>query len=230
MNKTAQEWEQEFDLLYNGINSNLAPALDKYEKSVFLTMAQEQIVKTLYSGGSLGSESFEQTELLRRSLDALVKEKSYSSTSDGTDSTFGKEYILNDDVMYITYEQLTYSTDKCSNMTMLVVPVTQDEFHKTRKNPFRGANARRALRLDSGKDSLTGNDKVEIVSTIPTYTYTMRYLKKPYPIILETLTSESGDTINGETAPHNPICELDDSLFRVILTTAVQLALTAVHN
>jgi hypothetical protein len=36
---TAQEWEQEFDLLYNNINSNLAPALDTYEKSVFLTMA-----------------------------------------------------------------------------------------------------------------------------------------------------------------------------------------------
>ena len=36
---TAQEWEQEFDILYNSINSNTAPALDSYEKSVFLTMA-----------------------------------------------------------------------------------------------------------------------------------------------------------------------------------------------
>ena len=31
---------------------------------------------------------------------------------------------------------------------MDVYPVTQDDYNKTKRNPFRGANDRRALRLD----------------------------------------------------------------------------------
>ena len=41
---TNSEFSNEFDVLYQNIASNQAPGLDAYEKSVFLTMAQEQIV------------------------------------------------------------------------------------------------------------------------------------------------------------------------------------------
>lgn len=39
------EFSNEFDVLYNNIMSNAAPGLNEYEKSVFLTKAQEEIVK-----------------------------------------------------------------------------------------------------------------------------------------------------------------------------------------
>ena len=42
--KTCEEWSLEFDLLYNNIASDKAPGLNEYEKSVFLTRAQETIV------------------------------------------------------------------------------------------------------------------------------------------------------------------------------------------
>ena len=42
---TTQEFSLEFDLLYNNISSNQAPGLTEYEKSTFLTQAQEEIVK-----------------------------------------------------------------------------------------------------------------------------------------------------------------------------------------
>ena len=45
---TNNEFSNEFDVLYQNIASNQAPGLDAYEKSVFLTMAQEQIVLELY--------------------------------------------------------------------------------------------------------------------------------------------------------------------------------------
>ena len=38
------EFSSEFDILYNNIMSNTAPGLDEYEKSVFLTQAQEQLI------------------------------------------------------------------------------------------------------------------------------------------------------------------------------------------
>ena len=67
---SADEWKNEFDILYNSINSDIAPSLDDYEISVLLTNAQEQIVKQLYSGTY---EGFESTESARRMLDTLVK-------------------------------------------------------------------------------------------------------------------------------------------------------------
>ena len=42
---TTQEFSNEFDVLYNNIMSNQAPGLDEYEKSVFLTKAQLEILK-----------------------------------------------------------------------------------------------------------------------------------------------------------------------------------------
>lgn len=225
---TGQEWEQEFDLLYNSVNNNVAPALDAYEKSVFLTMAQEQVVRTLYSGGTLGQDSFEQSELLRRSLDSLIKEIIYHSTDVNIDpavkqGTFGLTFELPSDSLYVVYEELSQTgKEVCGgNRRLTVVPTTHDVFYKTRNNPFRGANERRALRLD------VADNTTEIVTTLSEYDYLVRYLRTPYPIILQSLTG--GDTINGETEPYDylKVCPLDESLHRIILSTAVQLAQAA---
>ena len=67
--ESATEWRNEFDILYNSINSEVAPALDDYELSVLLTTAQEQVVRSIYSGTY---EGFESTEEARRALDVLV--------------------------------------------------------------------------------------------------------------------------------------------------------------
>lgn len=46
---TNEEFSNEFDVLYNNITSNQAPGLDEYEKSVFLTKAQDEIVKAYFN-------------------------------------------------------------------------------------------------------------------------------------------------------------------------------------
>ena len=46
---TNSEFSNEFDVLYNNITSNQAPGLDEYEKSVFLTKAQDEIVKAYFN-------------------------------------------------------------------------------------------------------------------------------------------------------------------------------------
>lgn len=46
---TLQEFNNEFDVLYNNIMSNQAPGLDAYEKSVFLTKAQDDVIKSYFS-------------------------------------------------------------------------------------------------------------------------------------------------------------------------------------
>jgi hypothetical protein len=46
---TTQEFSNEFDVLYNNVASNQAPGLDEYEKSVFLTKAQDEVLKAYFN-------------------------------------------------------------------------------------------------------------------------------------------------------------------------------------
>lgn len=57
---TTSEFSNEFDVLYNNIMSNQAPGLDEYEKSVFLTKAQNEILKNyLNPKGNKYQEGFD---------------------------------------------------------------------------------------------------------------------------------------------------------------------------
>lgn len=195
---------------------------DEFEKSQFLTKAQEEYVLSLYTGKNPYDESFESTEELRRYLAPLIKEaKLYPITTTsgkplGIDSN-SKFFTLPTDLWFITYESVLLGEGKCENHTTQdVYPVTQDEYHRIKKNPFRGANLRRALRLD------LSDNNVEIVSKYEITEYYIRYLKKLKPIILVDLTSENQD-IQGVSLPSE--CELHESLHQKILEFAVRMAL-----
>ena len=77
---TTEEFSNEFDTLLNshytveefGKVPNTIE-LDEYEKSVFLTKAQEEIVIDLYNGKNQFGDSFEKTEEIRRYLSDLIK-------------------------------------------------------------------------------------------------------------------------------------------------------------
>ena len=53
---TKDEFSQEFDILYNNVSSNQAPGLTEYEKSVFLTKAQDEIIKNYFTGKPNGNK------------------------------------------------------------------------------------------------------------------------------------------------------------------------------
>ena len=195
--------------------------LDEYEKSLFLTKAQEELVLSLYNGRNSSLQGFEETEELRRYLSNLIEEKEINpiETSDGKPlgmESSSKFFTLPEDLWFITYESVIISDGKCENTTsMEVVPVRQDEYHRLKKNPFRGANDRRSLRLD------LGDDNVEIVSKYTVTKYYIRYLRKVKPIILVNLSD--GLEIQGESTASD--CELHESLHERILEMAVMMAL-----
>ena len=49
------EFSDQFDVLYNNITSNQAPGLNEYEKSLFLTKAEKEIVKNYFTASSKGN-------------------------------------------------------------------------------------------------------------------------------------------------------------------------------
>lgn len=218
---TNPEFSIEFDILYNNISSNKAPGLNEYEKSVFLTKAQEQIVTELYSGRNTTYNSFEETEELRRYLSSLIV-----TTGCPTYSEEDKELIkiTNNSMLFVIPENVLFLVKEVivsNNYSEIdVYPVSQDELSKTLKNPFRGPSNNRALRLD------VGTNIVEVIYPSIISTYKVRYIRKPNPIILTDLEDEL--SINGVT--EESVCELDSSLHRTILDRAVALALQTMYS
>lgn len=86
---TTEEFSNEFDILlyssdalgFGEVQGKLQ--FDEYEKSVFLTKAQEELVISIYDGKNLSGESFENTEEARRSLSSLVKTFTTTAQVDG---------------------------------------------------------------------------------------------------------------------------------------------------
>lgn len=230
---TNSDFDCQFDILYNNISSNQAPGLNSYEKSIFLTKAQDEIVQSLYNGNS--GRSFEETEELRRYLANIVLDAELSPLdSDTTElpkklssssSFFKLPQEENKKVWFIIYESAHTNDYKCKEKekkkkTLDVVPKRYDEYARLKHNPFRGINDNRVLRFDFSSDI------VELVSKFTLDKYYIRYLREPKPIILEDLYDNF--TIKGKSTSSN--CELHDGLHQIILERAVTLAIQSWNN
>jgi hypothetical protein len=227
---TTNDFSSQFDVLLNsyavaarfGSTDNPGTIeLDEYEKSLLLTKSQEDLTIELYTGRNSMGTSFEETEEMRRYLSKIVKEAKLEPITTSSDKPLGidsnsKFFTLPADLWFITYESVWVSDGKCKSMkTMDVYPVTQDEYHKIKRNPFRGANDRRALRLD------LSDGVIEIVSKYTVTEYYLRYLRRLQPIILTNLGNDQD--IEGVNTVSE--CELPETLHQRILDRAVQLAL-----
>lgn len=193
---------------------------DEYEKSVFLTKAQEAFVIACYTGRNPAGRAFEITEEDRKTLASLVKTVELEPNEDlGITPMSSNSYFfrLPSNVLFVTYESCKFSSDdKClDGKEAEVIPTTQDEFHRVKNNPFRGSNDKRVLRLDAGKNI------VELVSKNTVDKYLLRYISKPNPIILVDLEDDlSINNIQNESE-----CQLPEFTHQRILELAVQLAL-----
>ena len=187
-------------------------AFDEYEKSIFLTKAQEQIVLELY-------QELEQSEEVRKYLSNLIKTDNYVLVGEQDETLINNNFKsykveISNDILFMIYEQCTLSDENncINNKIVSVVPTIHDDLDKVLKNPFKSPNNRKVIRLDF-------DNKIELISKYNISNYKVRYLKKPNPIILVKLEDlnidKKQEVSNGET---NPI------LHERIVQRAVQLA------
>lgn len=210
---TLDELSTTFDILYNNISSNQAPGLTEYEKSVFLTQAQEAVILDLYKG--VTGDSFETTEEVTRYLSSLVK--SYTKLQLTSQQVFlnkkETKIDLPSDLMFITYQSANIN-----GKDVIVTPVNQDSLFNILNNPFKGPNNNRVI-------SISEEGKVILYSNNDITKYYAKYLSTPYPIILEGVSNEGDFEIRGET-DSKEIDWLPESLHNQILIRAVQMAKT----
>lgn len=233
---SADEWTMAFDLSWNNITSNQAPGLNSYEKSYYLTKAQNELVKNWYlttSKGNNTASGFDGDALKQMDFSNLIVTDAQAYNSKGVPSIDPRALVFgmpsDTTVIAIINEQVGLAKDTITNIKNVatlrqVVPVSYDEYLRLMSKPFKEPLKWQAWRILSN-----GNAEIILPSTdtkaYKGLLYIIRYVKKPYPIILEDLANYGTDiTLEGEAGPQDPVCELSASTHEAILQRAVELA------
>ena len=208
------ELSNAFDILSNKFSTeNSAPLqlFDEYEKSVFVTMAAEQIVNGII-------KYYDANEFVRTALKDLVKSTNLTplSINSGVD---GRSMMFEDlqGLKQITFERLSSGGSE-----MKVFPITDDSRNFNVENPFRVANKEYALRVRN-----SSVDGIELIVDAgymrADASYHVKYLTdSPVFILSESIAPAS---INGAVSNLNVFAEAPLSrLHNVILNRAVMLA------
>lgn len=230
------EFSLEFDVLYNNITSNLSPGLSEYEKSVFLTRAQEQIVKNHF-GIKSNSKQEGLNNSIKRDTDFSTLFKTVSINSGITEipnptntlNTRVRRFTIKEDYLFIINEfceiEKRDSAGNVDTKLTTVIPLHYSEFARLNSGPYKEPNLHETWRIIS--DVVTVNESTFDLYIRYNWTlinYIIRYIKKPNPIILEDLSTQNL-TIDGEHEVSS--CELNPILHQEVLDRAVELAKVA---
>lgn len=240
---TNTEFSNQFDLmlssykhnkLFGEASSQIDIALNEYDKSVYLTQAQDNIIKSYFNVAmDLLKEGFDGSiqkqldfnnlvEIRTFTLDDTVPAPAYSQYGIVFDfSRLNALFILNEKIIALRKGEK-------GPRTYVIKPIHYKEYDRIMSQPYNQPMKRQAWRL-YGKDvhSINGNAEIVIRKNAGFLVeYKVRYIRKPKPIVLINLTDEYNDlSINGVTEETS--CELDDRIHMDILNEAVRLALIA---
>ena len=217
---TTNEFEWEFDVLDNNIASNAAPGINSYEKSVLLTKAQDELIKNYFNPqGNKYKEGFDGSAKRQIDFSGLISVANGTLLDQQGFDLRAKVFKIPTDVFLIINESIVTNTG-----IKQIIPIKFDEYTRLMSKPYKEPLKFQAWRLITDGDINSGVT-VEIIpnSQETIESYTLRYVRRPKPIILANLKSEYGDvSINGETEISQ--CELNPLVHREILQRAVELA------
>lgn len=225
---SVEEMDNMFDVLYNNITSNQAPGLNAYEKSVFLTKGQGEILKNYFNPKSKGNtiqDGFDGNA--KRQVDFSMLTSVETKSSDFENPLFdtrenSKSVGLPSKLMFAINEVVEVTRNDKS-VILQVIPIKFDEYSRLMCKPYKRPLKYQAWRLINNN---TSNKADIVIGPSDTLTkYTIRYVRRPNPIIVSDL---DGLSIEGKSTATE--CELDPILHEEILQRAVELAKIAWTN
>ena len=139
---TTQEFSNEFDVLYNNIMSNQAPGLDEYEKSVFLTKAQLEILKNYFNPkGNKYGQGFD--ENAKRQIDfstliTVAKPSLYTPTGDYVKFDDRSQlYKMPSDILLVLNETGINTVENGVKRLISIVPMNYEEYARLMSKPYK---------------------------------------------------------------------------------------------
>lgn len=220
------EFSNEFDVLYNSITSNQAPGLDEYEKSVFLTQGQTDVLVSYFDPRrNKVQEGYDGSQKRQIDFSNVTIASSYEDDTKFASAIFdprsnSKSIIVPSDILMVINERLTVTRDG-KDTYLVVVPLQFQEYDRLMSKPYTRPVKRQAWRIFNYSSAANKADLV-VGPSDTIKKYSIRYVKRPNPIILADL---DGLTIEGKGTPSE--CELDPILHHEILQRAVELAKAA---
>lgn len=227
---TTQEFSNEFDVLYNNIMSNQAPGLNEYEKSVFLTKAQLEILKNYFNPkGNKYGQGFDENAKRQIDFSTLITvAKPSQYTLDGSYVKFDDRsqlYKMPQDILLMLNETGINTVDGVKRL-ISIIPMNYEEYARLMSKPWKQPLKNQGWRLFQSTGGVDFISEVVIKYNSSLTDYKIRYVKRPKPIILANLADEySNVSIEGINTITE--CELDPILHPEILQRAVELAKSA---
>lgn len=214
---TTQEFSNEFDVLYNNIMSNQAPGLDEYEKSIFLTKAQEELVRDYFNSRNVkNAQGFDDNQKRQYDFSTLLSSITLSDFIDTYTalSVFdlvicntifdsrAKIYIAPSDLFLVINESIEDSAKRRYS----VLPISYDEYNRLMLKPYGFPLKRQAWRIISDRtSSLVGWGGKQVDSA--TFLFKSKYFK----------TIEIYITLRSENSILKPDVIESDSIVRIIM-------------
>lgn len=243
---TSPEMDLGFDIIYNDICSNRGPGLNTYEKSVILTLAQDDILAScLNPQKNKTGEGWDDTKLKHLNFNNITVTNTVQFSSDNKKKDMHLPYPFyyeirsiakkDTEVLYILYENVHSGADNTSTFYK-VIPVSSVSFMKIQSKPYRypPKNAVWRLKLGSDNDSkfaLVGIREDELADNdTRTYHYEITYIRKPKPILIPGFYDEAETSIEGCGSDYNESgsnCELDKTLHHEVVQRAAEIAKAA---
>lgn len=212
---TNLEFSNEFDVLYNNITSNQAPGLDEYEKSVFLTNAQDDIIKAYFNPRqNRVQQGFDESQKRQIDFSSLMKTKTLD------------EALVNSkfDSRSITYRMpsdlLLFVNEACQdkNYRYVVIPISYQEYDRLMLKPYQYPIKRGVWRLIVNSATPDMTSKVQVGSGVlaienfstKKVTFTLKVVSSSIP----TEKDSNGTIISMENIGYCPsIQETADSVY-----------------
>lgn len=151
---TTSEFSNEFDVLYNNIASNAAPAINEYEKSVFLTRAQSEIVRSYFEPNNKVRTGFDGSEKRQYDFSILMRTASLFNINTVKERITSDEKIDKRSQVFIFPEDYFLSVNEVitdSNQFYSVLPITYEEYQRMMTKPYPYPPKRVAWRLITDK-------------------------------------------------------------------------------
>lgn len=159
---TTQEFSNEFEVLYNNIMSNQAPGLDEYEKSVFLTKAQEELVRDYFNSRNVkNAQGFDDSQKRQYDFSTLLSNAELHDCADSIkafaaskliafNTAFDKRsrmYLAPSDLFLAINESIVDSAKRRYS----VLPISYDEYNRLMSKPYGFPLKRQAWRIISDR-------------------------------------------------------------------------------